>query len=127
MDHLQTILASLDGSMRPVLRRYDQNCLKEEATAEAAKMIAEANAYKETAIANAQRTAAGKIAEAVKLEGDAEAKLQKAFANKRTHEEIMRKIDAVSAFAGNNKSVIFGDQGQNLMAQVESYKMVNNL
>ena len=35
MDHLQTILAALDGSMRPVLRRYDQNCLKEETTAKA--------------------------------------------------------------------------------------------
>ena len=37
----------------------------------------------------------------------------------------MRKIDAVNSFANNNKSVIFGDQGNNLMAQIESYNMVN--
>ena len=35
MDNLQNILASLDGNMAPVIRRYDQNCLKEETTAKA--------------------------------------------------------------------------------------------
>jgi len=37
----------------------------------------------------------------------------------------MRKIDAVDAFASNSKTVIFGEQSNNLMAQVETYKMVN--
>jgi len=37
----------------------------------------------------------------------------------------MRKIDAVNSFAENKNSVIFGDQGNNLMAQIESYNMVN--
>jgi hypothetical protein len=37
----------------------------------------------------------------------------------------MRKIDAIEAFANNKKSVIFGEQGGNLMAQVETYKMIN--
>jgi len=62
-------------------------------------MIAEADAYKATTIANAEKEVAGMIAEAVKLEGQAESKLQRAFAAKRTHDEIMRKIDAVNAFA----------------------------
>jgi regulator of protease activity HflC (stomatin/prohibitin superfamily) len=100
--------------------------IKEEAAAEAAKIIAEANAYKEKTIANAQREAAPKIAEAVKLEGDAEAKLQKAFAAKRAHEEIMRKIDAVDSFASNSNSVVFGHQGQNLMSQIEAYHTIND-
>ena len=64
------------------------------------------------------------IAEAVKLEGDAEVKLLKGFAQKRTHEQIMAKIDAVGAFASNKNSVVFGEQGNNLMAQVETYNMV---
>lgn len=38
-------------------------------------MIAEADAYKATTIAGAEKEIASKIAEAVKLEGDAEAKL----------------------------------------------------
>jgi hypothetical protein len=37
----------------------------------------------------------------------------------------MRKIDAVDAFSQNKNSVIFGEQGNNLMAQVETYNMVN--
>lgn len=98
--------------------------IKEEATAEAAKIIAEADAYKAKAIANAEREVASMIAEAVKLEGQAESKLQRAFAAKRAHDEIMRKIDAVNSFADNKNSVIFGDQKNNLLAQVETYNMV---
>jgi len=59
----------------------------------------------------------------VSLEGEAEKQLLKGFAQKRTHDEIMRKIDAVDAFAQNRNTVIFGEQGNNLMAQVESYNM----
>lgn len=100
--------------------------IREEATAEAAKMIAEANAYKATTIANAEKEVASMIADAVKLEGQAQSKLQKAFAAKRQHEQIMQQIDAVHSFANNNKSVIFGDQKDNLLAQLESYNMVKN-
>ena len=76
--------------------------------------------------ANAKQEVAPKIAEAVKLEGQAEKELQKGFAQKRTHDEIMSKIDAIEAFATNKKSVIFGEQGGNLMAQVETFKMVKD-
>ena len=99
--------------------------IKEEASARAAEIIAEANAYKTTTVANAEKDAAPFIAQAVDLEGKAEAKLQKGFAQKRAHNEIMRQIDAVNGFATNNQSVIFGEQGNNLMAQVETFKMVN--
>ena len=47
----------------------------------------------------------------------------KGFAQLRTHEQLMQRMDAVSSFARNNKSVVFGDQGQNLLAQVESFNM----
>ena len=39
MDPLQKTLASLSGTMSPVLRRYDQNCLKEETIAEADQQV----------------------------------------------------------------------------------------
>jgi len=72
-------------------------------------MVAEADAYRTTTIARAQQEVAPKIAEAIKLEGEAEMKLQKGFAQKRTHEQIMRKIQAVESFAKNKNSVISGD------------------
>jgi len=105
--------------------RLIETQIKEEASAKAAEMVAQANAYKATVIANAQKEAAPMVAQAVDLEGQAQSKLQKGFAMKRTHDEIMRKIDAVDALASNKNSVIFGDQGNNLMAQVASYNMVN--
>jgi hypothetical protein len=43
-------------------------------------------------------------------------KLLKGFAQKRTHEQIMAKIDAINSFASNKNSVVFGEQGNNLMA-----------
>lgn len=66
------------------------------------------------------------IAEAVKLEGQAEKELQKGFAQKRQHEQIMEKINAIETFASNKNSVVFGEQGGNLMAQVETFKMVKH-
>ena len=56
------------------------------------------------------------MAQAVALEGEAEKQLLRGFAQKRTHDEIMRKVDAVDAFANNRNSVIFGEQGNNLLA-----------
>ena len=88
----------------------------EEAAAKAAEMIAQADAYRTTTIASAQQEVAPKIAEAIKLEGEAEMKLQKGFAQKRMHEQIMRKIQAVESFAKNKNSVISGDQSGNLLA-----------
>lgn len=79
-------------------------------------MIAEADAYQATTVANARAKVAPMIAEAVKLEGDAEQQLQKAFAKKRTHDEILQKISAVDSFAANKNSVISGDQSGNLLA-----------
>ena len=49
------------------------------------------------------------IAEAVKLEGQAEKELQKGFAQKRQHDQIMEKINAIETFASNKNSVVFGE------------------
>lgn len=87
-------------------------------------MIAEADAYQATTVAQAQAEVAPLIAQAVSLEGDAEKQLQKAFAQKRTHDEIIEKIQAVDSFASNKNSVISGDQAGNLLAQVQTFNMV---
>jgi len=65
------------------------------------------------------------IARAVTLEGEAEAKMLKGFAQRRIHEQLMSKMDAVNTFSKNKNSVIFGTQSNNLLAQVETYNMVN--
>lgn len=39
------------------------------------------------------------IARAVTLEGEAEAKMLKGFAQKRIHEQLMKKLDSVNEFA----------------------------
>lgn len=60
------------------------------------------------------------------MEGDAEQKMQKALKKKRAHMQTMSRLDAMGKLADNNKVVIFGDQGTNLMSQLESFKMVGN-
>jgi regulator of protease activity HflC (stomatin/prohibitin superfamily) len=62
-------------------------------------MMAEADAYYAKTVAEAQKEVAPLVAQAVTAEGDAEKKLQKAFAHKREHEEIMASVTAVESFA----------------------------
>ena len=88
-------------------------------------MEAEADAYYAKTIAEAQKEVAPLIAQAVTAEGDAEKKLQKAFAQRREHDEIMAQVSAVESFAANKNTVVFGSQNNNLLAQVESFNMVN--
>lgn len=124
---INTINAETDLKYNEIVAeaRLIETRIVEKAQAEAAEIIANANAYKATTIANAEKEVAPMIAQAVQLEGEAEKQLLKGFAQKRAHDEIMRKIDAVDAFAHNKNTVIFGEQGNNLMAQVETYNMVN--
>ena len=53
----------------------------------AAQMRAEADAFRATCLASAQAEVAPMIAEALKLEGEAQKLVHKAFAGKRTHEK----------------------------------------
>lgn len=95
----------------------------EKAQSEAGQIIAEADAYEATRVAAAEQEVAPMIARALTLEGEAEKKMLSGFAQRRVHEQLMQRMDAVDKFAQNKKSVIFGDQGQNLLAQVESFNM----
>lgn len=79
-------------------------------------MIAKADAYRTETIARAQEECAVEIAQAIELEGKAEKDLQKGYAKKRAHEQIMEKIKAVESFTSNKNSVISGDQSGNLLA-----------
>ena len=82
----------------------------EEAQAEAAEIVAMADAYEATEISKAQEEVAPMVARAVTLEGEAEQKMLKGFAQKRVHEQLMHKMDAVRSFSKNKHSVIFGTQ-----------------
>uniref|UniRef100_A0A7S3CTK9 Band 7 domain-containing protein n=1 Tax=Strombidium rassoulzadegani TaxID=1082188 RepID=A0A7S3CTK9_9SPIT len=97
----------------------------EKATANAAELYAKADAYRATTVANAEQEVAPLIAQAVQLEGNAQASLEKAFVSKRKHVEILRQIEAINSFVENKNSIIFGEQKNNLLAQIESFNMVN--
>lgn len=103
--------------------KLEETQIVQKSEADAAELIAKGDAYRATTVANAYKQAGPMIAEAVKLEGEAEQKLQKGFAQKRTHEQMMAKINAIGTLGANKNSVIFGDQGGNLLAQIESFKM----
>jgi len=95
-----------------------------EARKQAAKIRAEADAFAITTVSNAQQTNASKVAQAVSMEGEAEAKMLKGFKARRIHEENMEKLGAMAAMATNKDTVLLGDSGNNLMAGIEGYKMV---
>lgn len=43
---------------------------------------------------------------------------------KRKHQQIMKRLDAANGLAGNQQAVIYGEQGNNLIANIETFKMV---
>lgn len=45
---------------------------------------------------------------------------------KRKHMQIMSRLDAMNGLANNNKAIIYGEQSDNLMANIETFKMVFN-
>lgn len=93
----------------------------------AAEMEAEAEAYHATTIANAQKEVAATIAEAVQLKGQAERLLEKGFEKRRKHEQLMAKQESLGRLASNQNSVVFGNQEQNLLAQVVTSGLVKDL
>ena len=60
------------------------------------------------------------------MEGEAEAKQMKNMKKKRKHLQIMARLNSLDSLTQNKKLVVFGDQGNNLMANLESFKMVYN-
>lgn len=55
-----------------------------------------------------------------------EAALMKGSKKKRKHMQIMSRLDAMNGLANNNKAIIYGEQSDNLMANIETFKMVFN-
>lgn len=50
----------------------------------------------------------------------------KGLKKKREHIQIMSRLDTLDSLTSNKNVVIFGDQGNNLMSSLESFKMVYN-
>jgi len=94
------------------------------ARAEAAKIRAEADAYSLTKISEAEQVNAQIISQAIALEGEAEMKMMKAMKRKRKHKQIMERLNAMNTLTNNKDMVVFGEQPDNLMANLASFKMV---
>ena len=94
------------------------------AKALAAKIRAEAEAYQLKTITEAEKENAEIVAQAISIEGQIEQALMKGSKKKRKHIQIMSRLDAGSSLAGNSQTVIFGQQGNNLIANIETFKMV---
>jgi len=92
--------------------------------AQAAKIKAEADAYALKTTTEAEKENAEIVAQAITIEGSIEQALMKGSKKKRKHMQIMSRLDAMSGLANNNRAIIYGDQGNNLMANIEAYKMV---
>jgi hypothetical protein len=58
------------------------------------------------------------------MEGEAQQKQMKSMKRKRKHQQVMERLNAMGSLALNNQVVMFGEQGNNLMANIESFKMV---
>ena len=43
---------------------------------------------------------------------------------KRKHQQILGRLDALNNLANNKEAIIYGEPGNNLMANIETFKMV---
>lgn len=75
-------------------------------------------------ITECERDNAETIAKAIQLEGDIQQKLMKGSKKKRQHLQIMERLTAMENLSKNKNLVIYGEQGTNLMANLEAFKMV---
>ena len=91
---------------------------------EAAKMIAEADGEFLKQVSEAQKENANIISQAIQTEGKAQEKQMKAMRRKRKHTQIMERLNSMDSLSSNRKMVLFGEQGTNLMANIESFKLV---
>ena len=80
--------------------------------------VAKGEAYCREKLADAAKQSAALNAEALSKTGDAEKLLVEAFKMKRQHEQNMEKLKALD---GIGAGAIFGNQGDNLMAQLTAF------
>ena len=64
------------------------------------------------------------MAQAITIEGGIEQALMKGSKKKRKHLQIMSRLNAMQGLASNTKTIIYGDHGNNLMANIETYRLV---
>ncbi len=77
-------------------------------------------------ITEAEKENAEVVAQAIGIEGQMEQALMKGSKKKRKHDQILQRLDAANSLAGNQQAIIYGEQGNNLMANIETFKMVFN-
>jgi len=94
------------------------------AKAQAAKIQAEADAYSLKTVTEAEKENAEVVAQAISIEGQMEQGLMKGSKKKRKHQQIMGRLSAGSSLASNSNAIIYGEQGTNLIANIETFKMV---
>lgn len=80
--------------------------------------VAKGEAYCREKLADAAQTSANLNAEALTKIGEAEKLLVEAFKMKRQHEENLEKLKTLD---GIGSGAIFGNQGDNLMAQLAAF------
>ena len=72
----------------------------------------------------AEKENAETVSQAITIEGQIEQALMKGSKKKRKHLQIMGRLDAMQGLASNNNAIIYGEQGNNLIANIETFKMV---
>ena len=103
-----------------------ENDIIANAKATASKVKAEADAFAIKTLTETEKENAEIIAKAIQLEGQIEEKNLLGSKKKRKHLQIMERLSAVENLSNNKQAVIYGEQGSNLLANIESFKMVLN-
>jgi hypothetical protein len=77
-------------------------------------------------VTEAEKENAEIVAQAITIEGQMEQALMKGSKKKRKHQQIMQRLEAMQGMSNNDKTIIYGEQGNNLIANIETFKMVMN-
>ncbi len=101
-----------------------ENDIIANAKAQASKIRAQADAYAIQTLTETEKENAEIIARAIQLEGQIEEKKLEGSKKKRKHMQIMQRLQAVESLSQNKDAVIYGEQGNNLLANIASFKMV---
>lgn len=94
--------------------------------AKAKTKLAKADCYVLKKNAEAQLKAASKVADEITVRGRAEAELAKNLASRRRYEYLMAKLSVIRELALNNSLTILGDQKENILAQLETFKLLKD-
>jgi len=65
-------------------------------------------------------------ADTINIIGDGESKIATVMQSRRKYEPLNKKLDVIKAFKWNNNLKIFGDNNDDVMAQMAAYRMTEN-